>query len=184
MGRLELSEGLSLVVLVPRGPPGALGTLERALDAPTFLGLLRRAARTPLQATALALPRLRLNLALDVVAMVHDMGKATDTLPTRDITAWAGWAWHAVTSCAGGDVQWHHSLQDVTGPSPVPMRVPFPRGPNIPRVPQYPCVPGVPHAPRVSILPLLSLVSPISPISPVSPVSLHVPQYPPLPPCP
>ncbi|XP_074904712.1 plasma protease C1 inhibitor isoform X2 [Buteo buteo] len=73
VGRLELSEGLSLVVLVPRGPPGALGTLERALDAPTFLGLLRRAARTPLQATALALPRLRLNLALDVVAMVHDM---------------------------------------------------------------------------------------------------------------
>lgn len=109
MGRLELSEGLSLVVLVPQGPLGALGTLERALDPPTFLGLLRRAARTPLQATALALPRLRLDLALDVVAMVHDMGKATDTLPTpgpaRDITAWAGWAWHAVTSCAGGDVQ-------------------------------------------------------------------------------
>ncbi|NXX55058.1 IC1 inhibitor, partial [Scopus umbretta] len=44
VGRLELSGGLSLVVLVPRGPPGALGTLERALDPPTFLGLLRRAA--------------------------------------------------------------------------------------------------------------------------------------------
>ncbi|KAM9605939.1 plasma protease C1 inhibitor isoform 3-T5 [Morphnus guianensis] len=73
VGRLELSEGLSLMVLVPRGPPGALGTLERALDPPAFLGLLRRAARTPLQATALALPRLRLDLALDVVAMVHDM---------------------------------------------------------------------------------------------------------------
>ncbi|NXS72560.1 IC1 inhibitor, partial [Pandion haliaetus] len=42
VGRLELSGGLSLVVLVPRGPPGALGTLERALDPPAFLGLLRR----------------------------------------------------------------------------------------------------------------------------------------------
>ncbi|KAM9223684.1 plasma protease C1 inhibitor [Leptosomus discolor] len=73
VGRLELSGGLSLVVLVPQGPPGALGTLERALDPPTFLGLLRRAALTPLQATALALPRLRLDLALDVVALVHDM---------------------------------------------------------------------------------------------------------------
>lgn len=73
VGRLELTGGLSLVVLVPRGPLGALGTLERALDPPTFLGLLRRAARTPPQATALALPRLRLDLALDVVALVHDM---------------------------------------------------------------------------------------------------------------
>ena len=78
MGRLELNGGLSLVVLVPRGPLGTLETLERALDPPTFLGLLRRAARTPLRATALALPRLRLDLALDVVALVHDMGKATD----------------------------------------------------------------------------------------------------------
>ncbi|NXR01735.1 IC1 inhibitor, partial [Sagittarius serpentarius] len=74
VGRLELSRGLSLVVLVPQGPLGALGPLERALDPPTtFLGLLRRAARPPLQATALALPRLRLDLALDVVALVHDM---------------------------------------------------------------------------------------------------------------
>lgn len=78
VGRLELSGGLSLVVLVPQGPLGALGALERALDPPTFLGLLRRAARTPPQATALALPRLRLDLALDVVTLVHDMGKATN----------------------------------------------------------------------------------------------------------
>ncbi|NXT19812.1 IC1 inhibitor, partial [Syrrhaptes paradoxus] len=73
VGRLELSGGLSLVVLVPRGPPGALGRLERALDPPTLRGLLRRAARAPPRATALALPRLRLDLALDVVALVHDM---------------------------------------------------------------------------------------------------------------
>ncbi|XP_074774173.1 plasma protease C1 inhibitor [Athene noctua] len=73
VGRLELSGGLSLVVLVPQGPLEALGALERALDPPTFLGLLRRAAHTPLRATALALPRLRLDLALDVVALVHDM---------------------------------------------------------------------------------------------------------------
>ncbi|NXW46352.1 IC1 inhibitor, partial [Nyctiprogne leucopyga] len=73
VGRLELSGGLSLVVLVPQGPPGALETLEQALDPPTFLGLLRRAAQTPLQATALALPRLRLDHALDVVALVHDI---------------------------------------------------------------------------------------------------------------
>ncbi|NXE85975.1 IC1 inhibitor, partial [Cochlearius cochlearius] len=73
VGRLELSGGLSLVVLVPQGPLGALGSLERALDPPTFLGLLRRAARTRPQATALALPRLRLDLALDVVTLVHDM---------------------------------------------------------------------------------------------------------------
>ncbi|XP_065492449.1 plasma protease C1 inhibitor [Caloenas nicobarica] len=73
VGRLELSGGLSLVVLVPRGPLGTLGTLEQALDPTTFLGLLRRAAQTPPRATALALPRLRLDLALDVVALVHDM---------------------------------------------------------------------------------------------------------------
>ncbi|NXW54024.1 IC1 inhibitor, partial [Eurystomus gularis] len=73
VGRLEMSGGLSLVVLVPQGPLGALATLERALDPPTFLALLQRAARTPPRATALALPRLRLDLALDVVALVHDM---------------------------------------------------------------------------------------------------------------
>ncbi|XP_042641219.1 LOW QUALITY PROTEIN: plasma protease C1 inhibitor [Tyto alba] len=73
VGRLELSGGLSLVVLVPQGPPGALGALEQALDPPTFLGLLRRVASTPPRATALALPRLRLDQALDVVALVHDM---------------------------------------------------------------------------------------------------------------
>lgn len=100
MGRLELRGGLSLVVLVPRGPLGALGTLEQSLDPPTFLGLLRRAAQTPLQATALALPRLRLDLALDVVALVHDMGKATD--PPCHSLGWVGWG--DVTSCTG-DVQ-------------------------------------------------------------------------------
>ncbi|NXH23189.1 IC1 inhibitor, partial [Bucco capensis] len=73
VGRLELREGLSLVVLVPQGPLGALGTLEQALDPPTFLGLMQRAARTRPQATTLALPRLRLDHALDVVALVHDM---------------------------------------------------------------------------------------------------------------
>ncbi|NXV82219.1 IC1 inhibitor, partial [Atlantisia rogersi] len=73
VGRLELSGGLSLVVLVPLGPLGPLQTLEQALTPPTFLGLLRRASQTPLRATALALPRMRLDLALDVVALVHDM---------------------------------------------------------------------------------------------------------------
>ncbi|KAI6068280.1 Plasma protease C1 inhibitor [Aix galericulata] len=73
VGRLELSEGLSLVVLVPRGAPEALGAVERALDPPTFLALLRRAAGTPTRATAIALPRVHLDLALDVVALVHDM---------------------------------------------------------------------------------------------------------------
>ncbi|KAM4899552.1 plasma protease C1 inhibitor isoform 1-T6 [Sylvia borin] len=73
VGRLELNGGLSLVVLMPRGPLEPLETLERALDPTTFLALLRRAARTPPRATALSLPRLRLDLALDVVALVHDM---------------------------------------------------------------------------------------------------------------
>nr|XP_021411684.1 plasma protease C1 inhibitor isoform X2 [Lonchura striata domestica] len=71
--RLELNGGLSLVVLMPRGPLEPLETLERALDPATFLALLRRAARTPPRATALSLPRLRLDLALDVVTLVHDM---------------------------------------------------------------------------------------------------------------
>ncbi|NXR60949.1 IC1 inhibitor, partial [Rhadina sibilatrix] len=73
VGRLELNGGLSLVVLMPRGPLEPLETLERALDPSTFLALLRRAARTPPRATALSLPRLRLDLTLDVVAVVHDM---------------------------------------------------------------------------------------------------------------
>ncbi|XP_051632997.1 plasma protease C1 inhibitor [Manacus candei] len=73
VGRLELSDGLSLVVLLPRGPLGALETLERSLDPPTFLALLRRAAQTPPRATALALPRMHLDLTLDVVPLVHDM---------------------------------------------------------------------------------------------------------------
>ena len=80
------------MVLVPWGPLGALGTLERALDPLAFLGLLWRAARTPPQATALALPRMRLDLALDVVALVHDMGKATDpgSCPWHPCLGWVG----------------------------------------------------------------------------------------------
>ncbi|XP_053802767.1 plasma protease C1 inhibitor isoform X1 [Vidua chalybeata] len=73
VGRLELNGGLSLVVLMPRETLEPLETLERALDPATFLALLRRAARTPPRATALSLPRLRLDLALDVVTLVHDM---------------------------------------------------------------------------------------------------------------
>uniref|UniRef100_U3K9F9 Serpin family G member 1 n=1 Tax=Ficedula albicollis TaxID=59894 RepID=U3K9F9_FICAL len=73
VGRLELNGGLSLVVLMPRGPLEPLETLERALDPTTFLALLRRAARTAPRATALSLPRLRLDIALDVVPLVHDM---------------------------------------------------------------------------------------------------------------
>ena len=63
VGRLELSGGLSLVVLVPRGPPEALEAVERALD---------------------------LDLAVDVVAKVHDMGKAS---PHPCL------CWSDVTSC-------------------------------------------------------------------------------------
>uniref|UniRef100_A0A8B9BMN9 Serpin family G member 1 n=1 Tax=Anser brachyrhynchus TaxID=132585 RepID=A0A8B9BMN9_9AVES len=77
VGRLDLSEGLSLVVLVPRGAPEALGAVERALDPPTFLALLQRAASTPTRATAIALPRMHLDLTMDVVSLVHDMGKAS-----------------------------------------------------------------------------------------------------------
>ncbi|XP_064570213.1 plasma protease C1 inhibitor [Zonotrichia leucophrys gambelii] len=73
VGRLELHGGLSLVVLMPREPLEPLESLERALDPATFLALLRRAARTPPRATALSLPRLRLDLALDVVPLLHDM---------------------------------------------------------------------------------------------------------------
>ncbi|NXS03989.1 IC1 inhibitor, partial [Oxylabes madagascariensis] len=43
VGRLELDGGLSLVVLMPRGPLEPLEILERALDPATFLALLRRA---------------------------------------------------------------------------------------------------------------------------------------------
>uniref|UniRef100_A0A493TZU9 Serpin family G member 1 n=1 Tax=Anas platyrhynchos platyrhynchos TaxID=8840 RepID=A0A493TZU9_ANAPP len=57
VGRLELSEGLSLVVLVPRGAPEALGAVERALDPPTFLALLRRAG-SPLSPTPPNVPLL------------------------------------------------------------------------------------------------------------------------------
>ncbi|OXB73620.1 UNVERIFIED_CONTAM: hypothetical protein H355_002073 [Colinus virginianus] len=73
VGRLELTGRLSLVVLVPRGPPEALGAVERALDPPTFLALLQRAANTPMRPTTVALPRLHLDRAMDVVHMVHDM---------------------------------------------------------------------------------------------------------------
>uniref|UniRef100_A0A8V5FTK2 Uncharacterized protein n=1 Tax=Melopsittacus undulatus TaxID=13146 RepID=A0A8V5FTK2_MELUD len=75
VGRLSLRGGLSLVLLLPLGPPGALGALERALDPPSLLRLLRRAARAPPRATALALPRVRLDVPLDVVPLVHDMGE-------------------------------------------------------------------------------------------------------------
>ncbi|XP_057288187.1 plasma protease C1 inhibitor [Pezoporus wallicus] len=73
VGRLALRGDLSLVLLLPLGPPGALGALERALDPPALLRLLRRAARAPPRATALALPRVRLDVPLDVVPLVHDM---------------------------------------------------------------------------------------------------------------
>ncbi|XP_065539395.1 plasma protease C1 inhibitor [Lathamus discolor] len=73
VGRLALRGGLSLALLLPLGPPGALGALERALDPPALLRLLRRAARAPPRAAALALPRVRLDVALDVVPLVHDM---------------------------------------------------------------------------------------------------------------
>ncbi|KAF4797592.1 serpin family G member 1 [Turdus rufiventris] len=73
VGRLELNGGLSLVVLMPRGPLDPLEKVEQALDPTTFLALLQRAARTPPRATALSLPRLRLDIALDVVPLVHDM---------------------------------------------------------------------------------------------------------------
>ncbi|XP_059704662.1 plasma protease C1 inhibitor isoform X3 [Haemorhous mexicanus] len=73
VGRLELNGGLSLVVLMPREPLEPLESLERALDPATFLALLRRAARTAPRATALSLPRLRLDLTLDIVPLIHDM---------------------------------------------------------------------------------------------------------------
>ncbi|NWS43866.1 IC1 inhibitor, partial [Probosciger aterrimus] len=73
VGRLALRGGLSLVLLLPLGPPGALGALERALDPPALLRLLRRAAGASPRATALALPRVRLDVPVDVVPLVHDM---------------------------------------------------------------------------------------------------------------
>lgn len=131
MGRLELNGGLSLVVMMPRGPLEPLETLERALDPPTFLALLRRAARTPPRATALSLPRLRLDLSLDVVPLVHDMGK-----DTSGGTTGAGWA-------AGS----HHSLGGDVTPCRVSPPSPgghCPRGPQRPRCPWCPLTFGFP----------------------------------------
>lgn len=156
MGRLELNGGLSLVVMMPRGPLEPLETLERALDPPTFLALLRRAARTPPRATALSLPRLRLDLSLDVVPLVHDMGK-----DTSGGTTGAGWA-------AGS----HHSLGGDVTPCRV-SRAPLP-GVTVPGVPKDHDVHGVP-------LPLVSPESPLTHVSLVSPMS-PVPQMCPAPP--
>uniref|UniRef100_A0A674GER9 Serpin domain-containing protein n=1 Tax=Taeniopygia guttata TaxID=59729 RepID=A0A674GER9_TAEGU len=172
VGRLELNGGLSLVVLMPRGPLEPLETLERALDPATFLALLRRAARTPPRATALSLPRLRLDLALDVVTLVHDMGK-----DASDGTSGAGWA-----------VGPHRSLCGDVTPCRMSLALPwgsFSRGSQRPQCPRYPLTfvsPEPPHTP-------VSLVSPISPaplMSPYIPVSPNYPQrpeYPPFPRC-
>ncbi|KAM8807380.1 plasma protease C1 inhibitor [Eudromia elegans] len=73
VGRLELDGGLSLVLLVPMGALGALDALEQALTPAAFVALLRKAVAMPPRAAALALPRFRLDLAHDVVALVHDM---------------------------------------------------------------------------------------------------------------
>uniref|UniRef100_A0A8C5IUW7 Serpin domain-containing protein n=1 Tax=Junco hyemalis TaxID=40217 RepID=A0A8C5IUW7_JUNHY len=139
VGRLELHGGLSLVVLMPREPLEPLESLERALDPATFLALLRRAARTPPRATALSLPRLRLDLALDVVPLLHDMGK-----DTSGGTAGAGWPAGSHRSRCG----------DLTRALPFPEGH-FPQGPQRPQCPQYPLSP--PHPP-------VSLVSPMSPV--------------------
>uniref|UniRef100_A0A8C9L8H3 Serpin family G member 1 n=1 Tax=Pavo cristatus TaxID=9049 RepID=A0A8C9L8H3_PAVCR len=97
VGRLELSGGLSLVVLVPRGPPEALGAVERALDPPTFLALLQRVANTPMRPTTVALPRLHLDLlcglargpAVAVDAVQH---RAVLTLDEKGVEAAAAMA--------------------------------------------------------------------------------------------
>uniref|UniRef100_A0A8C7E8Y4 Serpin family G member 1 n=1 Tax=Nothoprocta perdicaria TaxID=30464 RepID=A0A8C7E8Y4_NOTPE len=75
VGRLQLSQGLSLVLLLPTGALGTLGELERALSPAAFLALVRKAVATSPRATVLALPRFRLDLAQDVVPIIHDMGK-------------------------------------------------------------------------------------------------------------
>ncbi|XP_068800586.1 plasma protease C1 inhibitor [Struthio camelus] len=73
VGRLQLSQGLSLVLLLPQGALGALEALERALSPAAFLALLHKAAAIPPRATVLALPRFRLDLSQDVMAIVHEM---------------------------------------------------------------------------------------------------------------
>ncbi|NWY08297.1 IC1 inhibitor, partial [Nothoprocta ornata] len=73
VGRLQLSQGLSLVLLLPTGALGTLGELERALSPAAFLALVRKAVATSPRATVLALPRFRLDLAQDVVPIIHDM---------------------------------------------------------------------------------------------------------------
>ncbi|XP_062432595.1 plasma protease C1 inhibitor isoform X2 [Rhea pennata] len=73
VGRLQLSQGLSLVVVLPLGAPEALDALEQALSPAAFLALLRKATAIPPRATVLALPRFRLDVAQDVVAVVHEM---------------------------------------------------------------------------------------------------------------
>ncbi|KAK2525304.1 Serping1 [Columba guinea] len=100
---LEAKQTVLLPFLRPGRPPRLVPTMTskkypvgsftdprlqvQSLDPPTFLGLLRRAAQTPLQATALALPRLRLDLALDVVALVHDMAVVVDAARHRAVLA-------------------------------------------------------------------------------------------------
>lgn len=144
MGRLDLSEGLSLVVLVPRGAPEALGAVERALDPPTFLALLQRAASTPTRATAIALPRMHLDLTMDVVSLVHDMGKASpNTRPynTREESPMSP-APHRphVPSVPGGP------NNPVPSASPTSLSVPH----SLPLPPVSPRVPATPRVPPVS----------------------------------
>lgn len=175
VGRLELNGGLSLVVLMPRGPLEPLETLERALDPPTFLALLRRAARTPLRPTALSLPRLRLDLDLDVVDLVHEMGK-----DASDGTTGAGRAAGSHRSLCGDSTACRMSLTP-------------PLGVTFPSVPKDHDVPGIP-TPLVSPesppplprpwCPPVPRVCPYIPVSPCCPCCLSCPPWPKYPPSP
>ncbi|XP_071284217.1 plasma protease C1 inhibitor isoform X1 [Agelaius tricolor] len=158
VGRLELHGGLSLVVLMPREPLEPLESLERALDPATFLALLRRAARTPPRATALSLPRLRLDLALDVVPLVHDMGK-----DTSGGTTGAGWA-------AGS----HRSRCGDLPPCGTSRAPPLPRGPLSPGSPKATMSPVSPETPPTPV----SLASPMSPVPRMCPAPPSAPKCP------
>lgn len=75
MGQLQLSNNLSLVILVPQSVKHRLEDMEEALSPQVFKAIMRKLEMAKFQPTLLMMPRIKVKTNQDMLAVMEKLGE-------------------------------------------------------------------------------------------------------------
>lgn len=92
MGQLQLSNNLSLVILVPQSIKHRLEDMEQALTPYVFKAIMRKLEMAKFQPTFLMMPRIKVKSNQDMLAVMEKLGEPQQlgvaSRPSEEKSGW------------------------------------------------------------------------------------------------